>query len=147
MYTPTPILLGATTEAGLTLVVTADEGGLGGYVLTGQSGPAVSIDVSNNGGASWLPVTLPYTVAAAVTLRLTRLDPSVELTTIRALAPVIEDAIPGGEGAEPYSVTTDPDGYQTVENATATADAEGYETLPDATATADPDGYESVERS
>ncbi|GGO22274.1 hypothetical protein [Deinococcus humi] len=147
MYTPTPILLGATTEDGLTLSVTADEGGLSGYVLTGQSGPAVSIEKSPNAGAAWTAVVFPYTVPAGSLLRLTRLDPSVELTTIRALAPVIDSPAPGGGSATLYAVTADAEGFQTISNTNATTDAEGFQTLPDATATPDPDGFESVERT
>lgn len=146
MYTPTPILLGATTEDGLILSVTADEGGLSGYVLTGQSGPAVSLEKSPN-GLAWTAVEFPFTVPADSMLRLTRLDPSVELTTIRALAPVLEISAPGDGGTTPYSVTTDAGGYQSIENADATTDMLGYQFLPDATATTDPDGYVSVERT
>ncbi|WP_272977102.1 hypothetical protein [Deinococcus geothermalis] len=143
-----PILLDVTPAGGLILEVTGERGGLGGYLLLGQDGPSASVEVSA-GGATWQAVTYPVTLAAGQQLRLTRTDTSAALTTIRALAPLVAAPSDPEEppAPEPFTVTTDSAGYQTITNADATTDAEGYQTISDATATADPDGYESVERS
>lgn len=145
MYVPNPILLGVTPPGGLTLEVTAERGGLAGYVLLGQLGPPATVEVSLNDGLHFVPLSYPHTLEAGEQVRLTRTDPDGLLTTLRALAPVEEDAVPPPPPA-PYAVATDPDGYQTLTNASATTDAQGYQTIPDAAATPDADGYESVER-
>ncbi|GAA5513659.1 hypothetical protein Dcar01_02403 [Deinococcus carri] len=53
----------------------------------------------------------------------------------------------GNAGGEPFEVSPDAEGYETITNADAATDADGYQTIPDATATADSEGYETVERS
>lgn len=148
MLIPNPILLDVTPAGGLILPVVAGRGGLGGYVLLGLSGPDVTAELSGDGGETWSALTYPHTLSAGEELRLIRSDTSARLSTLRALAPVDEDAPPegGGETAEPFTVESDAQGYQTITNATATADASGYQTIQDATATADADGYETVER-
>lgn len=96
MYTPNPILLAETPAGGHVLPVTADQGGLNGYILLGQLGPPATVEVSAD-GVAWQAPTYPHTLAAGETLRLTRTDTSAVLTTLRALAPVDEGAAPGPE--------------------------------------------------
>lgn len=144
---PSPILVGRTPAAGLILAVTAERGGLSGYVLLGQVGPPVSAELSSDGGLTWAALTFPHTLTPGEQLRLTRSDTSALLTTLHALAPVDEGAPPDGGADEPYMTSTDPEGYETVTNAEATTDADGYQTITGATATADADGYETVQRS
>lgn len=145
MYSPNPILLSATPDEGHVLPVTEGRGGLAGYVLLGQFGPATTVETQSGDAAPWLPITYPHTLLAGQGLRLTRSDTSPLLTTIRALAPA--DAGDETPPFEPFTVTLDAGGYETIINADATADPDGYETVTDATATTDPDGYESVERT
>ena len=52
-----------------------------------------------------------------------------------------------GSAPQPFAVTTDADGFETITNADAITDADGYQTITNGTATPDADGYETVERS
>lgn len=94
MLIPNPILLDMTPAGGLTLPVTAERGGLAGYILLGQLGPPAMAQVSADGGASWQAVTYPHALAAGETLRLSRTATSAALTILRALAPVDDEPPP-----------------------------------------------------
>lgn len=48
---------------------------------------------------------------------------------------------------EPFAVTTDAEGFQTITNASVTTDDLGFQTIQNAAATADGDGFETVQRS
>lgn len=136
-YIPNPIVFGPTPAGGVTLEVTADRGGLAGYILLSVSGPPAVLTLNGQ------PLTYPVTLHAGDSLTLVRSAGAV-LTAIQALAPLDEAAPPTPAG---LVVTTDAEGYQTITNADATSDADGYQTIPDTTATSDADGYETVERS
>lgn len=144
MEYPSPLLLGATGPDGLIVGVTGGLGDLAGYRLLAVHGPACTVEVSADDGLSWQPANFPHTLAAGELLRLTRLEVSPTLTTIRAVAPVSDAETPT---AEPFITEVDAQGYITITNAEATTDSDGYQTIADATATTDPDGYESVERT
>lgn len=142
MTIPNPILLAAATpSSGLLLPVTGDPGGLAGYTLLSVSGPPVTLELSPSSAAPFAPVTLPVTLTAGQTLRLTRADSGRVISTIHATCP-------GGDGTpEAYITETDAQGYQTITNAEAITEPDGYQTLPDATEVTDSDGYVTVERS
>ncbi|GGI75459.1 hypothetical protein [Deinococcus wulumuqiensis] len=142
---PNPILFGATPPEGAVLPVTADLGGLDQYLALGLVGPAATVEVAE--GAGWAALSYPHLLTAGQTLRLRRSDPQPTLTTLLMLAPVA-DLPPDGTGTTPaFVVSTDLDGYQTIEGAEITLDAEGYQTITNATATADADGYQTVKES
>ena len=147
MLIPNPILFGPTPAGGAVLPVTADRGGLAGYVLLGQLGPPATVEVSAGGG--WTPLTYPHTLTASEQLRLTRTDLSSLMTTLLMLAPVDDGPLPSvpPPAPAPFSVQADPDGYQLITNAEVTTDPEGYQTIQSAVAAADAAGYQTVERS
>lgn len=148
MLIPNPILFGPTPAGGAVLPVTGDRGGLTGYIVLGIHGPSATVELHTDG--AWGPLAYPHTLAPGEQLRLTRTDPSAVLTTLRLLAPV-DDGLPPAGNPDPgssFSVVTDIDGYQTIENAEVEIDPEGYQTISNGVvATADADGYETVERS
>ena len=147
MLIPNPILFGPTPAGGAVLPVTADRGGLAGYVLLGQLGPPATVEVSAGGG--WTPLTYPHTLTTSEQLRLTRTDLSALMTTLLMLAPVDDGPLPAvtPSGPTPFGVQADPDGYQLITNAEVVTDPEGYQTITNAAATAAANGYETVERS
>lgn len=124
-----PILIDVTPPEGYTLAVTADTGGLAGLTITGQSGPAVTLTLSVDGGVSWQPLSYPHTLAAGEILRLKRTDASFALSTINAS---FVDT-PAG-----FTVGRDGDGYLTSSAVTRAAD--GYLTTA-APLARDADGY------
>lgn len=133
MRVPSPFLLNATPAGGVTILITSDPGGLNGYELTGQAGPPLTVKVNDQ------IVNYPVTLLTGDALGLERSDSSDLLSIIFAFAPVGETVA--------FEVTSDADGYQSIENSDADTDIDGYQTIPDATATIDADGYETVERS
>lgn len=147
MLIPNPILIGPTPAGGVVLPVTADRGGLAGYVLLGQHGPAMTVELST-GTPAWTAPTYPHTLSVGELLRLTRTDGSPTLTTLRMLAPVDDDLTPSPEGPTPgtWTTTTDAEGFEAIE-ADAITDTEGFQTIQNATATTDAEGYQTPERS
>ncbi|WP_034383030.1 hypothetical protein [Deinococcus sp. YIM 77859] len=150
MLIPNPLLVAYATGGRLVLPVTAARGGLNGYILTGQTGPPCTVEVSAD-GATWQAVTYPHTLQPGEQLGLTRTDPSATATTITALAPVDEAPEPEPEPELPiggaFTVGTDAEGFQTIEGAAISTDAEGFQTIENGTATADAEGFETVERT
>lgn len=89
------------------------------------------------------PVVFPFTLQAGDSLTLLRAQSSTEpeyLMITRLYGQHLAST-------DPFVVTADPDGYQTITNATAITDTDGYQTIQDATGTPDADGYETVARS
>lgn len=83
-YTPQPIIFGHMPVGGITIEITALEGGLDGYTLTGISGPPATVKL--NGAAIQ---EYPVPLHAGDILTLIR-GAGETLTTLHALAPVIE---------------------------------------------------------
>ena len=141
-----PILVGLTPTDGYLITVVAGEGGFEGVQLLGLDGPAATVEISSDGGATWAAVTYPHILAAGEALKLLRTDQAPELSVLRAYVPVKQGS-GGAAPSQPLSVTAGVDGFLSLDNATATTDPEGFVTIDDATATTDPEGFVTLERS
>lgn len=129
-YTPTPILFGQTPPDGVLLDVTADRGGLAGYVLMNVTGPPATVRI--NGAA----VTYPVTLSPGDVLHLQR-GPGQGVTSIQALAP-----IDNGEAPQPTNLIVNqaPDGTLSSTDSRITTNPDGSLSAPDTLVTVNPDG-------
>ena len=145
MYIPNPILLpGPSPAGGISIAITDELGGLSGYVLTGVSGPQMSVTV---GGS---PVAYPYTLQPGDILLLTRTDESSEASVLNMLAPAYDGPLPETNPdptpttpTGPRTLGRDADGYLLTDG-WGGRDSEGHLTT-DQPLTRDSDGYLQIE--